>query len=446
MKKAVHPFTAASFLDSIGINTHWTYPDTPYVYAYEGVLKLLAELGIRHVRDGFSDRIVELGKYGITTTVIADLEGSSNGGNGTIRKIIGRIKSINASGIHIDAVEGPNEPDNFWPKHKKIYKGYGHMHGRRGFIMGAVEFQKDLYRAIKCDPSTAGLCVIGFAICPVYDPLGLSPNPLSEQELAPYADWGNLHSYPGNNPYNVPFPYAGLERYYWQSNFPSISLDEYPWALEVYAPPFSPKPMAVTEAGYPTHVGGVSERAQAKYIPRLCCEYFRLGIRRTYIYELVDEFHEVNKEDPEAHYGLVRRDLTPKPAYTALKSLLHILKDSREEFVQRYIDYELSVTGSKDYFRTDFLHHLVLQKRDGDYYFLLWHEISCEDISVIPHKELSHPDMNVNLAIKRPIIQAVQYSYDNSWNLIPRELPAGANTLNFAVSDNATVLCITLGS
>ncbi len=212
-------------MDSIGINTHWTYPDTPYVYVYEGVRDLLASSGIRRVRDGFSDRIIELGRYGIATTVIGDLDGNSNGGKETVRKIVERIKSINASGAYIDTVEGPNEPDNFWPRHKKVYKGYGYMHGCRGFIMGAVEFQKDLYRALKSDPSTAGLCVIGFALCPVHDPLGSSPNPLAERELAPHADWGNLHSYPGNNPYNIPFPYAGLYRYYWQSNFPSISLD-----------------------------------------------------------------------------------------------------------------------------------------------------------------------------------------------------------------------------
>jgi hypothetical protein len=120
--------------------------------------------------------------------------------------------------------------------------------------------------------------------------------------------------------------------------------------------------MAATEAGYPTHRKGVSELVQARYIPRLCCEYFRLGIKRTYIYELIDEFHDENKENPESHYGLIRRDLTPRPAYTALKSLLDLLEDTREEFTPRTLDYEMSVTGPNGYFRTDFLHHLVLQK------------------------------------------------------------------------------------
>lgn len=428
----------------MGVNTHFTYPDTPYVYAYGRVRELLAASGIRHVRDRLSDRILELGGDGITTTVIADLEGNTNGGPATVRKIVERIKSINASGKCIAAVEGPNEPDNFWPRHGKVYKGFGFLHGGRGFVMGAVEFQKDLYRAIKSDPAISGLPVIGFAVYPVYDPLGMSPNPLGERELSPYADWGNIHSFPGNNPYNVPFKYAGLERYYWQSNFPSINLDEYPWALEVYAPPYAPRPMAATEAGYATHSKGVSEAVQAKYIPRLCCEHFRLGFKRTFIYELVDEFEDASGDEPESHYGILRRDLTPKPAYNALKSLLRLLNDEWTQFSPRCPEYQLSVTGPEEYYRTDYLHHVILRKSDGDLYFLLWHEISCEDVSLIPHRELRHPDMSVELAVEGAVKRAVIYRYDSSWNLEPRELQEKGGKLLISVPDSVAVLGLSL--
>lgn len=441
MSITVRAFTTASFLDSVGINTHWTYHDTPYVLKYESLIEFLRESGIRHVRDRFSDRIAELGGHGISSTVIADLDGNSNGGRGAVREIVDRIKAINASGKYIVAVEGPNEPDNSWPKHRKIYKGFGFLHGKRGFLTGAIEFQKDLYKAVKGDPETSTLPVIGFSICPVHDPLGLSPNPLGESELSPYVDWGNIHSFPGNNPYNVPFPYAGLERYYWQSNFPSINLDEYPWALELYGRPYAPKPMAATEAGYATHGKGVSEAVQAKYIPRLCCEYFRLGFKRTFIYELADEF---NDGDVEAHYGLLRLDLTPKPAYTALKSLLRLLEDEGGEFTPRSLDYELSVTGPEAYYRTDFLHHLLLQKSDGDLYFLLWHEISCEDVSVTPHRELHHPDMSVKLAVEGTVKQAVIYRYGSSWNLRPEELPERGGAFELGVPDQVVIIRLSL--
>lgn len=440
MKRLNQASTALSFIDSVGINTHWTYLEMPYGYAYRELLELLIESGIRHNRDGFSDRIIELGDKGISTTVIADLNGHSNGNLRTVFKIRDRIKSINKMGEYIVAVEGPNEPDNFWPKHKKVYKGYGYLHGRRGFLKGAVEFQKDLYEAIKSDPSTSGLPVIGLALCPLYDPLGLSPTPLKSGQLSRYADWGNFHPFPKNNPFNVPFPYAGLEKYYWDSNFPSINLDEYPWAFEVYAPPYYPKPMAATESGYSTHSKGVTERVQAKYIPRLCCEYFRLGIKRTFIYELVDEFKGDFEMDAESNYGLVRRDLSPKPAYFALKNLLRVLNDTSNNFVPGTLDYNVTVVDPGEYARTDFLHHILLQKSDRDFYLLLWHEISCEDVSVIPHRELFHPNLSVEIALTESIERAIIYSYDDYWNLTPSELSVSDNRLRFGVPDKVVVV------
>ena len=91
-----------------------------------------------------------------------------------------------------------------------------------------------------------------------------------------------------------------------------------PLAFISYAPPFAPKPMAATETGYPTHRSGSSELAQGKYLPRLFCEYFTHGVQRTFWYELVDEdeFPDPNGDNVECHYGIIRKDLTPKPAYT----------------------------------------------------------------------------------------------------------------------------------
>lgn len=446
IKRTTQASSARSFIDSIGINTHWTYPEAPYGYAYGEVLGLLLDSGIRHNRDEFSERIPELGEKGVKTTLIADLPGHSNGGSRTVRKIRDRIKFINTSGRHITVVEGPNEPDNFWPKHRQVYKGYGYLHGRHGFLKGAVEFQKDLYTAIKSDPATSGLIVIGFALCPLHDPMGQLPNPLAAGELSEYADWGNFHPYPKNNPFNVPYPYAGLDKYYWQGNFPSINIDEYPYALEIYAPPYHPRPMAVTETGYSTYDRGVPEMVQAKYIPRLLCEYFRLGIKRTYLYELVDELKKSGETDPESNYGLVRRDLSPKPAYFALRSLTHLLKDTDDGFTPGSLEYRLSVTDPGGYFRTDFVHHVLLQKSGGDFYLLLWHEISCVDVSVIPRRELTHPDMPVELNVTGSITRAVIYGYDDSWSLTPSEIPVSGNTLRFGVPDRLVVVRLTVAT
>ena len=71
----------------------------------------------------------------------------------------------------------------------------------------------------------------------------------------------------------------------------------------------------------------MSEAAHAKYMPRLFCEYFRKGIARAYSYEFIDEFEDKALTNREAHFGLLRRDGTPKPAYTAVKNLIAVLQE-----------------------------------------------------------------------------------------------------------------------
>ena len=207
-----------------------------------------------------------------------------------------------------------------------------------------MHFQKDLYTTLKADSETEKLTVMGIALGITYDPGGGKPNPFQKGELTDYVDWGNFHPYPGGgNPFSFPAPYAGLKKYYWHGSFPSINLDEYPYAFNTYHPPYAPKPMASTETGYSTYSGGASERTHAKYIPRLYAEYFRLGIKRAYVYEFIDEFKDPNKTNREANFGSLRRDTSAKPGYTALKSLIALLRNYPNPFnSSTLISYELS--------------------------------------------------------------------------------------------------------
>ena len=48
-----HPAkSAAAFVDSIGVNTHFTYPDTPYLCSFPQAKQKLLDLGVSHIRDG----------------------------------------------------------------------------------------------------------------------------------------------------------------------------------------------------------------------------------------------------------------------------------------------------------------------------------------------------------------------------------------------------------
>ena len=257
--------TTESFVDSIGVCTHWSYGDTPYGFEYAKVKKALVDSGIRHIRDGFHGHIDELARLGIQSTVVAEPDA------GSPTQLRDKIKAVNQKVQAVDAVEGPNEPDLFWVKNKKTYQG-------KGFPEGVLLFQKDLYTTLKSDPATKNVTVIGPALGKTYDPGGGSPSPFTSGLLTDSVDWGNFHPYPGGNPFSVPFSYGTLSKYYWSGTFPSANLDEFPYALNTYRPAFAPKPMCATETGYSTYYDGQSEFVHAKYMPRLFAEYFRLGI------------------------------------------------------------------------------------------------------------------------------------------------------------------------
>jgi len=64
---------------------------------------------------------------------------------------------------------------------------------------------------------------------------------------------------------------------------------------------------------------GSNEAQQAKVLPRALLLAYRLGTARTFWYEFQAPEHD--DLDPESHFGILHRDLSPKPAYRAYKTL-----------------------------------------------------------------------------------------------------------------------------
>jgi hypothetical protein len=81
------------------------------------------------------------------------------------------------------------------------------------------------------------------------------------------------------------------------------------------------KPIWITEIGWPTHQGprGISEEAQAQILPRSYLLALEGGVARIFWYEF--QAPERQADYNEDHFGIVHRDLTPKPAYQAYKTL-----------------------------------------------------------------------------------------------------------------------------
>jgi hypothetical protein len=327
---------ADSFVESIGVNVHLHYDDPGNAYGnYEGIIKpRLKELGVRHLRDGIvherPDKVAkmrELEALGFKFLLIADPRST------TARQARDYVKQF----YSVVMIEGANEPDlNLGPN----------------WIAEARAFQQQLYQEFKGDPVTRTISVLApsLALDDAFNYLG---------NLSPWVDYGTLHNYyGGRNPGTPGWDGAGYGSIDYRLNQASkvapgkaVVASETGWHNYVYNPGTHP---------------GTPESVVAKYLPRLLLLHFNRGFVRSYPYELIDEHND--PYDVEDNYGILRNNGTPKPAYTALKNMITLLKDSGLALLPPgKLNYMLSgnVTNLK---------HTLLQKRDGTFYLALWVE------------------------------------------------------------------------
>jgi hypothetical protein len=338
-----HPAQAADgFVDSIGINTHLFYTDTVYGQYTTLIKPLLGQIGVRHIRDGsppnrqvdYYPRLQDLtSTYGIHVTTIS---GSPSNGE-TPAQTEAVVKQI---GAPVEMVEGSNEYDSSgdpnWPTTLKLY-------------------QQQLYAAVKGDAATSALPVVGPSMV-LYSGGPIPPSTIGD--LSPWSDYGNVH------PYNL-----------WPPGPPGGNIDA---ELAIHSQNFPGRVMLATETGYPTQGDGrhVSEAVQAKYVPRVYLEYYLRNIGRTFDYEFIDEWPAASippwSSPTEASFGLIHNDGTPKASYTALKNLIGLLSDPGPAFNTECLVYNI-------WDRTADVHELLLQKRDGTFYLVLWLELPSTD-------------------------------------------------------------------
>ena len=316
---------ADAFVDFVGVNTHLGYSDTTYA-DYEGILKpRLLELGVRHIRDGtFNDEVLrkylDLGKHGIRLLFITDSKRA--------------VERAGKLGPMLFAIESVNEPD-----------------GSGGdWVSRTREEQQKLYAAVKGDLVTKDLPVVVSSLANLRD----SPGEFGD--VSAYLDFGNMHPYAAGQP---PSRHWG-----W-----GLSMER---AISEARKVSDDKPILVTECGYHNRVDnqghpGVTELAEAKYLPRLFFVYFNRGMAKSYKYEFLDLKPDPGITDLERHFGLVRTNGTPKPSFYALKNLLHLLADPGSTAAPGSLDFQLSGT-------TNNVQHTLLQKRDGSFWLALFQE------------------------------------------------------------------------
>lgn len=356
--------SAYSFVDSMGVVTHLRYLDTSYGN-FDGVIKpKLQELGIRHVRDGGTDpgflqRVNQLGSVGIKSTLVIDPRDGYTPANA-----VPILKQVLPA---VEAIEGPNE----WDVNPTLF------YEKQAFPSGIYQFQSQLYNAIKSDAATASIPVIAPSLANPYNSEKLG-------SLSSVVDLGNMHSYAGGNQ-------------------PNADLD-WKWIPQAQAVSGSNKSIVATEAGWHNATNdlgssqrGVSEAVSGKYIPRTYLEYFNRGVKRTFMYELINQRQA---GDQENNFGLLRADGSPKPAFNATRNLISVLNDPVESSQLGSLDYYL--TGN-----TQNVHHTLLQKSSGDFYLVMWVEAPSTDVDM---------SQNVTLNLMSPISQATTYLPNQSTN------------------------------
>jgi hypothetical protein len=388
------------FVETIGVNTHLHFLDSAYDDRYPMVRAKLSDLGVRHARNGailtsssrlndlFYGRLRNLAALGIRFNMSVDPRRENQE---TINEAkIARIERMADSAL--ESFEGPNEYNKS---------------GDPNWSENLTSYQKDLYRAVKNNPSTRDVPVLSPAIAKPY------PEPLPD--LSAYSDYANMHSYPGGR------------------NPGTSTLENY--SLPAARAVGGNKPLISTETGYHTalnytgHHSWVSERAMGKYTPRLFFEYFNRGIERTYLYEFIDSYPNPQRDKRDLHFGLLRKDGTEKPAYVALENLIDLLEDQGPNFETGSLEYSLS--GN-----TAGVHRTLLQKRDGRFYLVLWQEVSSYDLKA--ERDISVPDRKVTLTLDQSISRAAIYRPNRS--ITPLKQYSSPRRLTLEVPDELLVI------
>lgn len=394
---------ADAFIDSVGVNTHFHYDDTVWGSKYELIKAKLIASGIRHARDGlytyaaasrdsfYYSRLRELGTAGIRFNLTTGMK-TSFGEMSNFDLLDDVYEWTNGAVV---AYEGVNEPD---------------IQGVQDWTTQATTVQRELYENVNNNPLLSNVTVIGPS--PVWEPEQLG-------NLSQLMDYGNSHAYNGGAMPMIS-GYGSLE-----------------YNLDKAAKVSGSDPVMVTEVGYhnalKTSDGHppTSEAVSATYLPRLLLSFFNEGIKRSYLYEFIDTNPDPSLTQPGYHFGLLRNDGSEKPAYTAIKTLLNLLKDPGTSFTPGSL--RIKLTGNMQN-----VQQTLLQKRDGSFYLALWVEASSWDRDA--RRNLIVGEQQVHLQLGDPVGATTIYRFGDDGQASASGTTLQAGELEVSVNDKLTLI------
>ena len=97
--------------------------------------------------------------------------------------------------------------------------------------------------------------------------------------------------------------------------------------------------------------------------------------------------------------------------------------------------------------RTKYVHDLLLEKSHGDFYLLLWHEVSNTSNTDAggnalrgPQRDIAPPALQTTITLPDSVTSATLYSYDGAWQLNPQPLSVSGGKITVSASDTISVI------
>ena len=391
--------SAASFIDSIGVNTHIDFISSSYANL-NLVETAINYLGVKNLRDS-PENMADLGSGGLWQQV-ANATGAkfdayiAEGSVAGMQTDLNNIATLAGQGI-VRYIEGGNEEDD----------PYAVSLGNS--LTAAALFQQQVYTT----GHQLGLKVInmsfgqGWANSTTGD-YGTVGN------LAAYTDYANAHVYPSTG--NTPL-----------SALTALDADATLAAAG--------EPVINTELGWYTlgsgtaNASSVSLQVQAKYVLDGLLDAYKAGDPQTYLYELLDQ--QSNSSNTGYNFGLFYADGTAKPAATAVHDLTALLADNGGSFTPGTLGYSLTGTLSTD-------NSLLLEKSDGSFWLALWNET-----------RLSGPTSPTDIAVPNHTVTLILAGaanieiYDPLTGATAIQSATGASAITLSVPDHPILVEIT---
>jgi hypothetical protein len=401
---------AGAFLGSIGACTHVAQGvDDPTQSA-----TALSFAGIRNIRDDGNPATVPSWiamhqSSGVRVCLLT---------NQDVAGTVDMAKQLNTAGALL-AVEGPNEPNNF----PVTYEGQTSSYTTT--FVPVANLQRDLYAAVKAEPTLAGIPVFHSS-----EAGGSEPDNVGLQFLTiptdagfampdgtKYADYGNTHNYVCGHSSQL------LDNTAWNASDPTLNGDwdgpyvEYghTWhgGFDGYAnADLITLPKVTTETGWvTTGTGAITTEQQARLFLNLYLAAFKRGFAYTFIYML--------RDDPvQGYWGLFDTSYNPKTSGAYLHNLTTVLADTGSTPPGK-LDYSIANEPVT-------VHDLLLQKSSGIFELVVWDE----------NESGGSDSVTVNLTTVRAAVKV----YDPTMGTSPTQTLSAVSTVTLTLGDHPVIV------